>query len=66
MLLAILFTFLLETLDIAFKNMAGRTLLAVPFLYLNVLAPIAVTGWLLWRDSGGPLPLRRPAAQPEG
>lgn len=56
MLMAILLAFLFETLDIAFRNLAGRTLSAVPLLYLNALAPIAVTAWLLWRDArqGGP------------
>ena len=65
-LLAILLTFLLETLDIGFKNLAGRTLLAVPFLYLNVLAPILVTGWLLWRDSSAVAPLPRLLPQSGG
>jgi lipopolysaccharide export system permease protein len=60
-LLAILLAFVFETLDIGFKNLAGRTTLAVPFLYLNVLAPMAVTGWLLWRDSSAPAPRRRAA-----
>ena len=50
-LLAILLAFLFETLDIGFKNLAGRSTAAVPLLYLNVLAPIIVTAWLLWRDS---------------
>ncbi|MGO8919099.1 MAG: LPS export ABC transporter permease LptF [Stellaceae bacterium] len=50
-LLAVLLAFLFETLDIGFKNLAGRSTMAVPFLYLNVLAPIMVTLWLLWRDS---------------
>jgi lipopolysaccharide export system permease protein len=50
-LLAILLAFMFETLDIGFKNLAGRSTAAVPLLYLNVLAPIIVTAWLLWRDS---------------
>lgn len=50
-LLAILLAFLFETLDIGFKNLAGRSTAAVSLLYLNVLAPIVVTAWLLWRDS---------------
>jgi lipopolysaccharide export system permease protein len=49
-MLAILLAFLFETLDIAFKNLAGRTTLAVPLLYVNVLVPVIATGWLLWRD----------------
>jgi len=62
-LLAILLAFVFETFDIGFKNLAGRTMLAMPFLYLNVLAPILATGWLLWRDSSAPA-LGRPAALP--
>jgi lipopolysaccharide export system permease protein len=50
-LLAIFFAFAFETLDIAFKNLSGRTLAAIPLLYLNALAPILATGWLLWRDA---------------
>jgi lipopolysaccharide export system permease protein len=63
-LLAILLAFLFETLDIGFKNLAGRTPLAVPFLYINVLAPILITAWLLWRDRGAAAPRRlaQPAA----
>jgi lipopolysaccharide export system permease protein len=53
-LLAILLAFLFETLDIAFKNLAGRTTLAVPLLYLNVLIPVLTTAWLLWRDGSEP------------
>lgn len=63
-LLAILLAFIFETLDIAFKNLAGRTMAAVPLLYLNALAPIAITGWLLWRDSWHGAPARLPAAPP--
>ena len=54
--MAILFAFLLETLEIGFKNLAGRSTVAVPLLYLNVLAPILATAWLLWRDSSRPAP----------
>ena len=49
-LLAIALAFSFETLDIAFKNLACRTTAAVPFLYLNVFAPMLVTIWLIWRD----------------
>ncbi|HUH84693.1 MAG TPA: LPS export ABC transporter permease LptF [Stellaceae bacterium] len=66
-LLAILLAFLFETLDIAFKNLAGRSIAAVPLLYANVLAPIIATGWLLWRDGVAPtprpVPMPRPAAE---
>ena len=59
---AILLAFLFETLDIAFKNLSGRTTLAVPLLYINVLVPVMATGWLLWRD--GSDARRRPLAAP--
>jgi lipopolysaccharide export system permease protein len=62
-LLAVVLAFLFETLDIAFKNLAGRSTAAVPFLYLNVLAPILITAWLLWRDSRE-APPRHLAASP--
>ncbi len=62
-LLAVLLAFLFETLDIAFKNLAGRSTAAVPFLYLNVLAPILITAWMLWRDSRE-APPRHLAASP--
>jgi lipopolysaccharide export system permease protein len=61
-LLAILLAFLFETLDIGFKNLAGRTTAAVPFLYLNVLTPVLVTVWLLWRDSADARPARLAAS----
>ena len=62
-LLAILLAFLFETLDIGFKNLAGRTTAAVPLLYVNVLAPILTTAWLL-RRGGGDASRRRLAAPP--
>src|SRR5229473_2959748 len=57
-LLAILLALAFEVLDIGLKNLAGRTSIALPFLYLNVMAPIWATAWLLWRDSRQPT-LRR-------
>jgi lipopolysaccharide export system permease protein len=63
-LLAVLMAFAFETLDIGFKNLAGRTTAAVPFLYLNVFAPILLTAWLLWRDSRGFMPPQGLAAPP--
>jgi lipopolysaccharide export system permease protein len=53
-LLAILLALGFEVLDLALKNLAGRTAVAVPLLYLNVMAPIWATAWLLWRDSRQP------------
>jgi lipopolysaccharide export system permease protein len=63
-LFAILLAFVFETLDIGFKNFAGRTIAAVPLLYANVLAPIVVTAWLLWRDGVAPVPRASPMPQP--
>jgi lipopolysaccharide export system permease protein len=57
-LVAVLIAFAFEALDIGLKNLAGRTAIAVPFLYLNVMAPICATLWLLWRDGRHPT-LRR-------
>ncbi len=57
-LVAILFGFLFETLDIGLKNLAGRSTIAVPLLYVNVFLPTAATAWLLWRDRLAS-PLRR-------
>jgi lipopolysaccharide export system permease protein len=64
-LLAILLAFLFETMDIGLKNLAGRTALALPFLYLNVMVPISVAAWLLWRDGREPA-LRRVAPAAAG
>ena len=61
-LVAVLLAFLFEALDIGLKNLAGRTVIAVPFLYLNVMAPIWATLWLLWRDGRQPA-LRRALSQ---
>jgi lipopolysaccharide export system permease protein len=62
-LLAVLLAFIFEALDIGLKNLAGRTAIAVPFLYLNVMAPLWATLWLLWRDGREPV-LRRALPQP--
>ncbi len=62
-LLAVLLAFLFETADIGLKNLSGRTPMALPFLYLNVMAPIWITAWLLWRDGRQPS-LRRLSSLP--
>lgn len=49
-LLAILAAFLFELMDVALENLAGRTGVAVALLYLNLLLPLMVSLWLLWRD----------------
>jgi lipopolysaccharide export system permease protein len=50
-LLAILLAFTMQLLDIGLRNLAGRTDIAVPLLYANVLLPLIATSFLLWRDS---------------
>jgi lipopolysaccharide export system permease protein len=57
-LLAILLAFTLQLLDIGLRNLAGRSDIAVPLLYVNVLLPLAVTAFLLWRDSAHGAPRR--------
>ncbi|HXP30962.1 MAG TPA: LptF/LptG family permease [Stellaceae bacterium] len=63
-LVAIGLAFLLELFDIGLKDLAGRSDVAVPLLYVNALIPIAALLWFLWRDAAGDLPIRlipRPA-----
>jgi lipopolysaccharide export system permease protein len=51
---AVAFAFVFEALDVGFKNMAIRNSAAIVLLYLNVLAPLLVAGWLLtWRGGLG-------------
>jgi len=62
-LLAVAFAFLFEAMDIGFKNLAVRNPAAILPLYLNVLAPLVVTAWLLlWRGGAGFRFARRAAA----
>jgi lipopolysaccharide export system permease protein len=49
-LLAVLFAFLFEAVDVGLQNLAGRIFAAIPVLYLNALIPLAGLGWLLLRD----------------
>lgn len=50
-MLAIGLAFIFETFDVGFKNLAGRSNIAMLLLYLNIMVPLGVTAWLLWRDS---------------
>ena len=61
-MLAVVLAFLFEALDVGFKNLASRELLATVPLYLNVLAPLAITFWLLTRRA--PMSFRRPRQLP--
>ncbi len=60
-LIAVVLAVLFEISDIGVKNLASRSLMALPLLYADVLLPIAVGAWLLMRDGrwpwlGRPLP----------
>lgn len=49
--LAIALAFAFEFADIGFKNLSGRTDIAIPLLYLNVIVPLAAALRMVWRDS---------------
>jgi lipopolysaccharide export system permease protein len=55
--------FAVEVVDIALKNLSARSGLAIPLLYANLLIPLLISLWLLWRDSA-PQWRRRSIAQP--
>ena len=48
-LLAIILALTFEIVDVGFKNLAGRSDLVIPLLYANVLTPLVVVWWMLWR-----------------
>lgn len=50
-LLAIALAFLFEFVDIGLKNLSGRSDLAIPLFYVNVMVPLAAMLRVLWRDS---------------
>ncbi len=58
------FAFLVELIDIALKNLATRSGIAIPLLYANLLVPFLIAVWLLWRDSAPPRRSRALAAEP--
>ncbi|MGE5201419.1 MAG: LPS export ABC transporter permease LptF [Acidobacteriota bacterium] len=59
-LAAIFIAMAFEILDLGGKNLAARTVVALPLLYLGTVLPIAGGLWLLIRDGGWPW-LRRAA-----
>ncbi|HEY3919850.1 MAG TPA: LPS export ABC transporter permease LptF [Stellaceae bacterium] len=63
-LLGVGLAFAVEVVDIALKNLSARAGFAIPLLYGNLLLPLVVSLWLLWRESGAPTWRRRAAAQP--
>ena len=54
--------FAVEVVDVALKDLAARAWFAIPLLYVNLLLPLLVAMWMLWRESAPPR--RRFAAQP--
>jgi len=48
-LLAIILALSFEIVDVGFKNLAGRSDLVIPLLYINVLSPLVIVWWMLWR-----------------
>ena len=63
-MLAVGFAFLVEVIDIALKNLATRSGIAIPLIYANLLVPFFIAIWLLWRDSAPPRRARSLAAEP--
>ena len=62
-LAAVLLALMIELLDVALKDIANRSLVAVPFIYLNLALPLLVSLWLLRRD-GEARPRPRLGLQP--
>jgi lipopolysaccharide export system permease protein len=59
-LLAVILAFLFEAADLGVQNLAGRTVAAIPMMYVNALLPIVGAAWVLLR--GDRLGIRRQAA----
>jgi lipopolysaccharide export system permease protein len=49
-LLAVLFAFLFEAVELGIQNLAGRSLAAIPVMYLSALLPMLALLWVLLRD----------------
>jgi lipopolysaccharide export system permease protein len=62
-LAAILLALAIDVFDVALKNLATRSAVALPFIYVNLALPLVASLWLLWRD-GAPRVRRRLASQP--
>jgi lipopolysaccharide export system permease protein len=50
-LLAVLLAFLFEVIDLGLRNLAARSELAIPLLYLNTALPMLIGGAVLFRDA---------------
>src|SRR6185437_5199846 len=53
-LLAVGLAFMVEVFDVALKDLAARAWFAIPLLYANLLIPLAISLWMLWRESAPP------------
>lgn len=62
-LLGVGLAFMVEVIDIALKNLASRSGIAIPLLYANLVVPLLMSLWLLWRESAPPM-RRRIVAEP--
>jgi lipopolysaccharide export system permease protein len=62
-LLAVGLAFMVEVVDVGLKDLAARAWFAVPVVYGNLLIPLLVSLWMLWRESAPPR-RRALAAQP--
>jgi len=63
-LLAVGLAFMVEVVDVALKDLSARAWFAIPLLYANLLIPLLVSLWMLWRESAPPWRRRAFAAQP--
>ncbi|HEY1503127.1 MAG TPA: LPS export ABC transporter permease LptF [Stellaceae bacterium] len=63
-LLAVGLAFMVEVIDVALKDLAARAWFAIPLLYANLLIPLLISLWMLWRESAPPWRRRAFAAQP--
>ncbi len=62
-LMAVLGALGIELVDIALRNLAARSNIALPLVYTNLLLPFAASLWLMWRE-GVSRPRRRHVAVP--
>jgi lipopolysaccharide export system permease protein len=61
-LLAVGLAFMVEVVDVALKDLSVRAGITLPLLYANLLMPLLISLWMLWRESAPPR--RRIMAQP--
>jgi lipopolysaccharide export system permease protein len=53
-LLGVGLAFGIEVIDIALRNLSARSVVFIPLIYANMLVPLLVSLWLLWRE-GAPI-----------